>query len=55
MEEPFKKEEKFKVRCRSCYKEVEVTLSRYGAGYTAICPECGKLAYNGDKRPSSIV
>ena len=35
------------VSCISCKKQVEVKLIPYGNGHTAICPECGKLAYNG--------
>ncbi len=35
-----------KVVCLTCHKEVEVTLISYGDGHVAICPLCGKLAYN---------
>ena len=36
-----------KVKCLTCGKEVEVKLVPYGNGQIAICPKCGKLAYNG--------
>jgi len=47
--------EKFKVICPYCRKEVEVSPVAYGGGFIATCPECGKLAYNGDNKPSSLV
>ncbi|MDD5291539.1 MAG: hypothetical protein PHZ04_05600 [Patescibacteria group bacterium] len=37
-----------KVNCVTCYKEVMVKLLPFGFGHIAICPECGKLAYNGE-------
>jgi len=52
MEGPQKKEEKFKVRCISCNKEVEVALKPFGDGYIATCPDCGNLAYNKESKPS---
>lgn len=36
------------VTCRTCTKEVRVELIPYGCGHVAVCPECKKLAYNGD-------
>jgi predicted RNA-binding Zn-ribbon protein involved in translation (DUF1610 family) len=36
------------VICVSCNKKVKVTLKPYGEGHIAICPLCGKLAYNGE-------
>jgi predicted RNA-binding Zn-ribbon protein involved in translation (DUF1610 family) len=33
--------------CLSCGKEVEVIMISYGYGHIAVCPSCGKLAYNG--------
>lgn len=32
--------------CITCKKIVQVKPAAYGFGYTATCPECGKLAYN---------
>ncbi|MDE2399666.1 MAG: hypothetical protein KGL67_01500 [Patescibacteria group bacterium] len=49
---PQKDEEKFKIKCANCSKEVEVALFPWsGGGYTAICPVCGKLAYNSKEKP----
>lgn len=39
---------KTKTKCLTCHKPVEVELVRYGKGYIATCPECGKLAMNKD-------
>jgi hypothetical protein len=36
-----------KVICLACKEEVKVKLEKYGNGHIAICPLCGKLAYNG--------
>jgi len=36
-----------KVKCLSCKRIVEVVLRAFGNGRIAVCPECGKLAYNG--------
>ena len=38
------------VVCLSCHKNVEVKLVPYGTkgGHAAVCPNCKKLAYNGD-------
>ena len=41
-----KDEGKKQVICVTCKKAVEVKLIRYGDGYIAVCPECGKLAHN---------
>ena len=35
------------VKCSECGKEVEVKMIPYGLGHLALCPICGKLAYNG--------
>jgi len=37
------------VICISCKKWVTVKLVSYGSGRIAICPKCGKLAYNKGK------
>lgn len=34
------------VVCLSCKKQVEVKLIYFGNGDCAVCPKCGKLAYN---------
>ena len=34
------------VKCISCNETVKVDPISYGGGYIAICPKCGKLAYN---------
>ena len=34
------------VECLSCNETVEVNPIPYGGGHIAICPKCGKLAYN---------
>ena len=39
-------EDTMKVTCITCKQEVDVILQRYGNGHVAICPVCGKLAYN---------
>lgn len=38
------------VECLSCHKTVKVELKPFGTkgGYVASCPNCGKLAYNGE-------
>jgi len=36
------------VTCVSCYKKVMVKLLPFGNGHIATCPECQKLAYNGE-------
>ena len=38
------------VECLSCHKTVEVELKPFGTkgGHIATCPDCGKLAYNGE-------
>jgi hypothetical protein len=46
--------EKFRVKCASCHKDVEVVLNFYGGGYVATCPDRGKLAYNEESKPASI-
>jgi len=40
-------EESMVIICLNCRKEVEVKLLSFGYGHAALCPECGKLAYNG--------
>jgi len=35
-----------KVCCVTCGKMVDVKTIKYGEGQVAICPLCGKLAYN---------
>jgi len=37
------------VVCISCNERVTVKLVEYGSGRIAICPKCGKLAYNKGK------
>ncbi len=44
-----------KCRCLSCGKVVEVKLTDFGGAYVADCPECKKLAYNGDGKEGIIV
>jgi hypothetical protein len=41
-------ENKLKVVCYHCGKEVEVKMIVFGYGRIAICPICRHLAYNGD-------
>lgn len=38
------------VRCLSCGKNVVVELVEFGNGMVAVCPVCGQVAYNSDKR-----
>lgn len=42
------KENTKEVKCISCFKIVKVELVPYGRGHVANCPDCGKLAYNGE-------
>jgi|GEM_PF-1437759 len=53
MEIPIKNEEKFKVKCNTCRKEVEVAIKPFGGGHVGICPECGKSAYNSKEKPKN--
>ena len=42
---------KASVVCATCKRKVEVDFIAFGGGYVAICPTCGRIAYNGDKLP----
>ena len=42
---------KTSVVCVTCGRKVEVDFIPFGNGYVAICPICGRIAYNGDKLP----
>lgn len=37
------------ITCLSCHLEVDADMGIYGKGYVAVCPVCGKLAYNRDR------
>lgn len=39
------------ITCLSCHREVDAEAVKYGEGFVAVCPVCGKLAYNRDVPP----
>lgn len=39
------------VRCLTCREIVNVKMVSYGGGFVAVCPLCGKLAYNSNELP----